>query len=314
MMTKHSTESSPNGSRLRAFLIFGLKLLALVVVFVFKTPISQFLQTTSIPPNFIDAVLLFVSAHLIIDFLRISLIGLYNQRHGLPRGKKSNFALGIQQIATIATFMALVIAVLSIFNIHIREVLTAISIVAAAIAILSKDYVSNMINGMIIMFSDDLSLNDYIKIGNQKGRVVDITLLSMHLMNEDDDLVFIPNSKVLTEEIINYTKRPVKKVSIDFEVSYAYLSKVEELEDYLITVLSPYSEEIIDGSFNLKVVSTQKDSALFKFQYILKGEADKRLEMEIRKLTIRKVIEYVHRQKNNPKQQPEGTPEAPLKE
>src|SRR5699024_4638319 len=136
-----------------------------------------------ISSHIIDAVLFYITAHMVLSFARLVLVYLYIKKSGRPHEFKDNFILGISQIANILSFVAFVIALFLLFNINARDFFTSISIVAAAIAIISKDYVSNMINGMIIMFSDQLSLEDYVKIGTHKGKIVNITLLNTHLLN-----------------------------------------------------------------------------------------------------------------------------------
>jgi small-conductance mechanosensitive channel len=258
-------------------------------------------QSLSIPVRYLDALLLFLVAQVVIHLLRMTIITVYTRRRRLPHGIVDNFILGINQIASIAVFLAFLISALLVLNIDIREALTAISIVAAAIAILSKDYVSNMINGMILMFSSHISLYDQIRIGEQRGRIVDITLMNIHLVNDDDDLIYIPNNAVLTEEVVNYTKRKVKKVSIEFEMSYVHLQQLDELEAYLQACLAEFSHYIMPGSYNLKVVEIRKGSAQLKLQYVLRGESKKEVERQIRRMTVRKVIEYVNREKKEAK-------------
>lgn len=271
---------------------FFLKLLLLTGLIIFQVRYPDLPFSTRLPARYVHALLFFGTAQLVISFTRSAIIILYRRRRHVPAGYKGNFVLGIAQIAGIASFITFVIAVLMIFDIDIREALTAISIVAAAIAILSKDYVTNMVNGMIILFTDQLSIGDQVEINANKGRIVDITLLNVQIINQDDDLIFIPNSTIMTSEVINYTRRPVKKVSIDFEMGYPALRQVEELERYLQAGMIPYVAHIQPGSPTLKVVEVRKDAVSFKFQYILRPEAPRDLEREIRRQTVRMVIRY----------------------
>lgn len=283
----------------REKLVFLVKFLVLIGLgfFILKFEHVQNLKI----PNIINAILIFGVTHLLIDFNRIIIIGFYISRKKLPRNTKDNFTIGINQIATIGTFIAFVIAFLLALNITPKEALTAISIVAAAIAILFKDFVSNVLNGMILMFSDQISLNDRVKIKDHKGRIVDITLFNLHLYNEDDDLLYLPNNMVMNSEVVNYTKRAEKKVSIDFEISYQYLKDVEELEEYLVASLKEYSEHIEENSYVIKTVKIHKDYAQLKVQYLLKAASDEDLERKIRRRTVRKVVEFIadksHQQK-----------------
>lgn len=124
--------------------------------------------------------------------------------------------------------------------------MTSLSIVAAAIAIISKEYVSCIISGIIISFSKEINIDDYVRIGDTKGKILDINLTKITVLNEDDDVIYIPNDRAYMADIINYTKKEIKKVSIDFELGMEYHTTIEQLERVfllhlknIISLLSP---------------------------------------------------------------------------
>lgn len=163
---------------------------------------------------------------LLLDFVQFFVVGFYRRRNKV-RGE-DNFIVGIGHLYSIILVIGLTIGLLSLFRIEIREVMTSISIIFAGLVLLTKDYVANMINGMIMTFSGELSIGDNIRIGQHRGKIVDITLQNIHLINDDDDVIYVPNNVVLTSDIVNYTKREVKRTSLDFEIDLKYLDTVEE--------------------------------------------------------------------------------------
>src|SRR5690606_11041092 len=131
---------------------------------------------------------------------------------------RSNFVLGINRIAEILNVGIFIISFMLLFGRDPLEFFTSITIVAAAIAIVSKDYITNMINGLIIMFSDQLTLGDIIRIGDQEGKITDVTLLNIVLTNEDSDLVMVPNNLLLTAQVVNHSKQHIKKLTFEFDM------------------------------------------------------------------------------------------------
>ncbi len=220
------------------------------------------------------------------------LSALYRRSKKLPAHKADNVIIGLKNVYYILLAGAFLTTVLGFWGIDLRTLFTSLSIVAAAIAIISKDYVSEIISGIIISFSREISIDDYIKIGEQKGKIIDISLTKIALLNEDDDVIFLPNNKVFSSEIVNYTRREIKKVSIEFELMAASIQTVEALETDLIQSVSEYQAHIEPESYNLKVVDIRKDSLLLKFQYTLR-EINRDLEQEIRRKTVRRVVNYV---------------------
>jgi len=245
-----------------------------------------------IPEHYLRAVRFYLYADLWISFIRLSVVFYYERKHKLSKGVKSNFILGINHIANIIHTFVLIGAILLLFNIDPINLITSLSIVAAAIAILSKDYIANMINGMLIMFSDEVMIGDEIKIGEVKGKVMDITLINMHIVNDDEDLIYIPNSMAFTSQIFNYTKRAIRKVSFDFDLKNEMTSDVAAVEKHIIDVLSEYHQYIKSDSYVLRIIKINENFTSLKFQFVLHRHSEVR-EKDIRKAALREVLKYI---------------------
>ncbi|MEZ4773013.1 MAG: mechanosensitive ion channel [Bacteroidia bacterium] len=279
----------------KSIFVFLVKLLLLTGMIYVQTVYPNLNEKLHLPINLPQAIFFFFITHLVFDFVRIILTTFYFRKHNLPRYTRDNFTIGTRQLAMIVDIVTFIFSGLVLFNIEIVQALTAISIFAAAIAILSKDYISNMINGLIMMFSNQISINDYVQIGDNKGNVIDMNLINLHILNDDDDLIFIPNSIVLTTTVVNYTKRAINRVSIEFEMAFTHLKNIEDLENYLAGSLENYKSQIVEDSFSLRTREIRKDLALMKFQFILghsNGDA-LALEREIRRQINRKIVEYL---------------------
>jgi small-conductance mechanosensitive channel len=216
----------------------------------------------------------------------------YRKKNGLPSSQNNNVIQAIVNIHRILVAFVLIGTLLSFFNIHFKDLVTSMSIVAAAIAILSKDYVSNIISGMIIAFSRELEIGNQIKVGEHKGKIEELTISKVVLINDDDDVIYIPYNIAYSTEIINYSKRTIKKTSIEFSLKPGIVSSVEELEKYIKEVIKEYKAFIEPNSYNLKTEHIKKDYVDYKFQYILR-EPNQKLEREIKRLTIRSVVNLI---------------------
>lgn len=229
---------------------------------------------------------------IIVNIVTAVLIMLYRLRKNLPYKFTDNVINGINNLYYLIVTFGVIMMFLGFWDIDIKSLLTSLSIVAAALAIISKEYVNSIISGFIISFSHEISIDDYVKISGQKGKILDISLAKITLINDDDDILFIPNDKVYLGEIINYTKREIRKVSIDFELSLKYFTSIEHLERALIASLKDYNSYIEEGSYNLKVVEVKHDYLFLKFQYTIK-EINRDIERSIRKLTIRQIVNNI---------------------
>ena len=218
----------------------------------------------------------------------------YRRRKKYSESKKDNVINGLQNLYYLILTGATIMTILGFWNIDASTLFTTLSIVAAAIAIISRDYLLEIISGMIISFSNEVSIDDYIKIGEHKGKVIDINLTKIALINEDDDIVFLPNNKVFSSEIVNYTKGQIRKVNIEFELDLKFLKPIEELENDLIECLADYHDQMEKDKFILRIVSINKESLFLKFQFQLL-QVNREIERELRKKTVRRVVNYINR-------------------
>ncbi|MFL6235972.1 MAG: mechanosensitive ion channel domain-containing protein [Thermoanaerobaculia bacterium] len=62
----------------------------------------------------------------------------------------------------------------------------------------------NFFAGLVISIERPYRINDWIKVGDQEGRVAAITWRTTHLRTRDNDNLVIPNSKMADERVLNY--------------------------------------------------------------------------------------------------------------
>jgi len=206
--------------------------------------------------------------------------------------RKDNIIVGVNNIYRLLFSLGLVVTLFGFFGIDVRTLLTSLSIVAAAFAIISKEFINDLIIGVYNSFARDFEIDDYVKIDGQKGKILGIGLLKLKLLNDDDVVVFMPNSKVYSSEIVNYTKRDIRLMSIDFQLDIRFVKNIEMLEKELKTSIESFSKYIVKNSYSLKIVDMKKDYIDFKFQYTL-HHMDRDLQISIRKKTVRKVFSYI---------------------
>jgi len=261
----------------------------LIILVSFRKSFVALINQFDPPVKFANTLFLALVAFLALEAARLMTIAFYRPQGGV---KKDNFTTGISQIASIVYSLLFAALIMSMFSISVKEALTTLSLLAAALVLITKDYISNLINGMYMTFARIVNIGDTVKIAESHGKIIDITLSNVHLLNDDDDIVYIPNNNVFASQIINYTRRELKKSSIDFELNVEYIDQLERLEREIIFALKDQQELILPESMVLKVNSIKHDYCAFKFQYILHDPLNKDHDNRIR----RQVIAYVMRQ------------------
>ncbi len=276
--------------RLRWNLLFKILLFVALLAGASFLPALEFLDEETI--YHLRPVLRFISVLLALNIALVLFNNYYRRRKGLSPKQEDAILLGLQNVYYILVVLLSIAAGITLYGLELKDVFYSLSIIAAAIAIVTKDFLSEIISGLIMSFSGQLSVGDYISIGNTKGRVTTLTLTKVVLLNEDDDLVHVPNSNVFSGELVNYTQRMQRRVSIEFEVALANIPSVDDFEAALTEALRDYAEMIVPNSHSLRVVELHKDSAEFKFRYTL-HQRSPTLERDIRRKTSRTVINYL---------------------
>ncbi|NJC25948.1 mechanosensitive ion channel family protein [Neolewinella antarctica] len=271
------------------YVLFVLEIILIGVYFLYGSRLLKWLKGY---PDGLALLAEFMIFLAFVDALR-RLIGLwYAPKFWRDRGIKGNFEYGIDNIAKVVmTFGGLVYA-FRFFGVDPQTLLTSMSIVAAAIAIITKEYINDFLVGLYFSFSRNFEINDYVKMGEYKGKITELQILKIRLLNDNDDSVLIPNGKVYNSEIINYTRRDTRAMSVDFEVNINNVDSIEQLESDLAAALTEFDEYIEPESFNLRVVAMHKDSLELKFQYRLQ-RFDRELQRDIKRKTVRVVFSHL---------------------
>jgi small-conductance mechanosensitive channel len=207
-----------------------------------------------------------------------------------------NFVIGIDRISSIVNVNIILISFMLAFGIKPLEFLTSITIVAAAIAILTKEFIANIINGLIIMFSDQLEIGDKIHIGKSTGFIRDITLSNITLKNDTGEIILIPNSMVLSSEVINYSKNNAHQMIFDTERPYSSESDLGLLEQRLIDALKDFAAVVFVDGAQINVLERKTENFLIRFQFPIKS-GEKPTEIQVRKLINQTLIDWSHEQR-----------------
>ncbi|PZX60215.1 mechanosensitive ion channel-like protein [Algoriphagus ratkowskyi] len=276
--------------RRRNFFLKLILLVILVISFESNSRLSPFFDTYLIASNLIRAVIFLLSGNLIISLARIITLQFYLKKREDIR-VQPNFVIGIDRLSSLFNIIVFLITLMLAFGVRPLEFLTSITIVAAAIALLTKDYITNIVNGLIMMFSDQLEIGDKIKIGNSLGFIRDITLINMELKSETGEIIIIPNTLALTSEVVNYSKNNSHQVIMDSEIPFYSAIQLSDLEKVLNASLSEFSDYIyIEGS-QLNILDHKPESIIIRYQFPIKS-GEKIVERNVKKTINQALINW----------------------
>lgn len=165
----------------------------------------------------------------------------------------------------ILNFLRVLLWVLVLISVFARLGVSVTSFVAvlgaagAAVALALKDSLANVAGGIIIAVSKPFLKDEYISVLETEGKVETIDLLYTTLKTLDNKMVKIPNGKISSEVLINYTRENLRRVDCVFFISYeASLPRAKEI----LAEVSRSCEEILNCPEPIIGVAEHQNSSI----------------------------------------------------
>lgn len=145
----------------------------------------------------------------IVDKLLLKIKKLDKAAHGM-----------IRSLVKVVLYILLALMAASSLGIDVSGVLALASVATLAISLALQDLLSNLVGGFTLVYTDPFNAGDYVEIAGQAGTVQEIGMTYTKLHTPDNKLVQIPNSSVVSSEIINYSCTGKRRVSVEVSASY----------------------------------------------------------------------------------------------
>lgn len=169
---------------------------------------------------------------------------------------------------TLARYLVLLVGLLAILQTAGID-LTTFNVLAGAVGIGVgfglQNVVSNFIAGVIIMFERPIKIGDRIVVGGVEGNVVEIGARGTTVLNNDNIAVIVPNSKFITEDVINW-KYNDNRVRFRIPLSVAYGSDARQVERILLELAAADADVLQDPPPTVRLMAFGDDGLLFELR------------------------------------------------
>ena len=123
-----------------------------------------------------------------------------------------------------------VIAALNQLGIHTTSLVAIVGAAGLAIGLALKDSLGNFAAGVMILLFKQFKAGDVIEAAGILGVVESLNIFSTQLKTGDNKTIFVPNGKLVGDNIVNYSTKPTRRVDLVIGVSYdADLSHVKSV-------------------------------------------------------------------------------------
>ncbi len=117
-------------------------------------------------------------------------------------------------------FFIVLIIILAQLGIKLSALLGAAGILGIAIGVASQKSLGNIISGFFMVTEKSFEIGDAITVGDKTGIVYSIELLSIMLKTFDNVLIRIPHETLISTNIVNITRFPIRRMDLFITVSY----------------------------------------------------------------------------------------------
>lgn len=111
--------------------------------------------------------------------------------------------------------------ILSLFGVDFTAIWGAAGVAGLAIGFAAQTSVSNLISGLFVLGEKSMKVGDFVAVGEISGTVQSIGLLSIRVATLENQMVRIPNSTIISSNLINYNAYDIRRFYFEIPLDYS---------------------------------------------------------------------------------------------
>jgi small conductance mechanosensitive channel len=216
--------------------------------------------------------------------------------------RENTLAKLLENILTYVVYFISIVMVLEAMSINVGALLAGAGIVGLAVGFGAQSLVKDIITGFFIIFEDQFSVGDHIRVASFEGTVEEIGLRTTKIKNWTGELHILPNGSIT--EVTNFSIHNSMAV-VDISISYETdIPEAERIVQELLNEVADKYEEIVTppellGIQNLaasevilRVVCEVQPMSHFKITRLLRKDIKLRLDEHGIEIPYPKMVMY----------------------
>lgn len=176
----------------------------------------------------------------------------------------------IKSVARVVLYLLLGLMVAESLGIDVTSVIALASVLTLSVSLALQNALANVFGGFTLLYTRPFHSGDFVDIGTDSGTVLEIGMAYTKLQTPDNKLISIPNSTVVSGDIVNYSITGTRRV--DMTVTAVYTEDCQKVLDALIqaathdkVMLDPAPLSVVDSygdntiRYNLRVWTKTED-------------------------------------------------------
>ncbi len=188
----------------------------------------------------------------------------------MTKGSVDQIIIGFTSSITYITTMAFVIvAALSQLGIQTTSFIAILGAAGLAVGLALQGSLANFAAGFLLIIFRPFKVGDVIEAADVTGKVNAIHIFTTTLTTSDNKTIIIPNAKLGSDNIINYSTQETRRV--DLTVAVAYDADLKEVRNILEDIVSGDGRVLSDPPHQIAVAELADNSVNFVFRMWVKS-------------------------------------------
>lgn len=143
--------------------------------------------------------------------------------------------------------------------INISSMVAALGAVGLTASFALQGSLGNFVSGMQVIFSKPFSVGDFLSVGEYMGTVREINVLNTILVTIDNKAIVIPNSRMTSDVVVNFTAQKTRRLDLSYSVAY---STDLSLAKSILSDIIQKDERVLQDPAPIVAVGNHKDSSI----------------------------------------------------
>jgi len=159
--------------------------------------------------------------------------------------------------ATLLTFV--VIAAINQLGVQTTSFIAVLGAAGLAVGLALQGSLANFAAGVMILLFKPFKVNDFIEASGVLGVVEDLQIFTTQIRTGDNKTIFVPNGKLMGDNIVNYSQKETRR--IDLVVGVSYSADLQKTKEVLLDTIRK-DQRILSNPAPLVAVSELADSSV----------------------------------------------------
>ncbi|MHC4714066.1 MAG: mechanosensitive ion channel family protein [Planctomycetota bacterium] len=173
-------------------------------------------------------------------------------------------------LAYVAVIVFAIIAALPLVGVETASLVGVLAASAFAVGLALQGSLSNFAAGVLLIIFRPFKVGDFIEAAGETGTVEEMQIFTTQITTMDNKAVIIPNAKLTSDNITNYTTKGTRRVDMVMGVSYD--DDIDKVRSILSGILEKDERVLDDPEPQIAVLEHGDSSVNFAVRPWVKAE------------------------------------------